>query len=122
MKRVKNLKLELNNGREMDFEVFLDLRSMSCFEKDFYDVFKREGSFMVEVDKINQNQNITGIALLIGCTLHKEGKKQPVGVEFVLDNIDFMKDGEKIMTAIGACMQDLQPQQEQPKGEEGKQN
>lgn len=115
MKRIKNIKLILVNDKEMDFEIFVDLRSMAKFEQDFYDMYKKESSFMAEVDKISKTQSMTGIALLVGCALHKEGKKQPVGVEFVFDYVDLMKDIEPIMTAIGECLQDLQPKTEQPK-------
>lgn len=116
MKRVENITLTLNNGKEMEFEVYIDLRSMTKFEQDYYDLYKKESSFMTEVDKITKTQSMTGIALLVGATLHKPNQKYPVGIEFVMDHVDIMQDIQVIMDAVGKCMMDLQPRTEQPKG------
>ena len=54
MKRVENITLTLNNGKEMEFEIYIDIRSMTKFEQDYFDLYKKETSFMTEVDKITK--------------------------------------------------------------------
>lgn len=106
MKRIIDLEIKLYDGSLEKFKVYIGARELMFYEQETLKVLGKEHSFIQDLEKI-QDLSMTTICMMISSTLHFEGKKQPVGFEFVDANIDFMKNMEEIMKAIGSCLEDL---------------
>ena len=102
MKRIEEIEL---NGK--NYEVYLGARELMFYESESQRVTGHERSFLVDIEKINKNPNMTMVVLIAASTLHEKGKKMPIGVEYLDKNIDLFEDMGKIMNTIGKCMGDI---------------
>lgn len=106
MKRIIDLEINLYDGSLENFKVYIGARELMFYEQETLKVLGKEHSFIQDLEKI-QDLSMTTITMMISSTLHFVGRKQPVGFDFVDDNIDIMKNMEQIMKAIGGCLDDL---------------
>lgn len=104
MKKIENVVVNDFNGNEVEFEVYVGAMEMIHFEQEFYDMTKRESSFILELEKVEKTQSMTSIIILLGSALHLPGKDRPVGVKYLNKNIDILANADVLMTALGEVM------------------
>ena len=105
MKKIENVVVQDVNGKDLELEVYVGAMEMIHFEQEFYDITKRESSFLVELEKVEKTQSMTSIILLLGSAIHLVGKDRPVVVKFLNKNIDIMENLGVLMEALGEVMQ-----------------
>lgn len=104
MKKIENVVITDVNGKEVEFEIFVGAMEMIHFEQEFYDITKRESSFIVELEKVEKTQSMTSIIILLGSAMHLVGKDRPVGVKYLNKNIDILENADVLMQALGESM------------------
>ena len=104
MKKIENVSVKDFNDNEVEFEVYVGALEMIHFEQEFYDLTKRESSFILELEKVEKTQSMTSIIILLGSALHLVGKDRPVGVKYLSKNIDILANADVLMTALSDSM------------------
>ena len=108
MKKIESVVIKDLQGKDLEVEVYVGAMEMIHFEQEFYDITKKESSFLVELQKVEKTQSMTSIIVLLGSAVHLVGKDRPVGVKFLNKNIDIMENIGVLMEALGESMQSNQ--------------
>ena len=107
MKTVKDIKLTNYDNEEKRFEMYIDARALMTFEKIYrLESGNKKATFINSLEDL-QYCDMTLIACLMASTLRKEGKKQPVGLDFIVENISPLENMQSFILALKECLVDL---------------
>lgn len=107
MKTVKEIKFVNYDGEKQTYEMYVDARSLMTFEKIYrLESGNRKATFINSLESLADG-DITLIMCLIGATVRKEGKKQPVGLDYAMENIPPLENLETFSLGLQQCLEDL---------------
>ena len=107
MKTIKEIEFVNYDGEKKSYEMFVDARSLMTFEKIYrLETGNKKSTFINSLENLADG-DITLIMCLIGSTVRKEGKKQPVGLDYAMENIPPLENLETFSLALQQCLEDL---------------
>lgn len=104
MKKIETVTIQDVNGKDLELEIYVGVMEMIHFEQEYFDITKKESSFLIELQKVEKTQSMTSIILLLGSAIHLAGKTRPVGVKFLNERIDVLENISVLMEALGNSM------------------
>ena len=107
MKTVKRLELVNYDGEKQELDMSIDARAMMTFEKIYQlETKDKRGTFIKSLEKL-QDVDMTVLICMMAATLKKPDKKQPVGLDYAMENIPPLENLETFSLALQQCLEDL---------------
>ena len=107
MKTVKRLELVNYDGEKQELDMSIDARAMMTFEKIYQlETKDKRGTFIKSLEKL-QDVDMTVLICMMAATLKRPDKKQPVGLDYIVDEIPPLVNLEKFMNGLQECLEDL---------------
>ena len=107
MKTVKRLELVNYDGEKQELDMSIDARAMMTFEKIYQlETKDKRGTFIKSLEKL-QDVDMTVLICMMASTLKRPDKKQPVGLDYAMENIPPLENLETFSLALQQCLEDL---------------
>lgn len=107
MKTVKEIKFVDYNGEKKQYEMYIDARALMTFERIYrLESGNKKATFINSLEDL-QNGDITLIMCLMASTVRKEGKKQPIGLDYAMENIPPLENMQNFILGLQECLVDL---------------
>nr|DAQ51912.1 MAG TPA: hypothetical protein [Caudoviricetes sp.] len=113
MKNIEKINLKNFDGDNVEYEMYIDARSLMMFERIYRSETKNGKATFINSLPLLQEGDMTFICCLMASTLRKPEKKQPVGLDHVIDNLPLLENLETMMVGVQNCLEDLKVEKDE---------
>lgn len=107
MKTIKQVKFVNYDGEQKQYEMYVDARALMTFEKIYRaESGNKKATFIKSLEDL-QNGDIILTMCLIASVVRKEGKKQPIGLDYAMENIPPLENMQNFILGLQDCLIDL---------------